>query len=114
MARGQYVLLAGKCDINPKMMPAELNHPRLRGRRHSKNRDVIFGTPERGRIALGRMDLCAGSCEILLGIDDVDHFFITHPAQSRCDNIQGSLLLHSREITELQTVAFERQSSSTI
>ena len=48
MTRRQHVLFTGKCEVDPKVVSAELNHPRLRSGRRPKNRNVVFGAAEAG------------------------------------------------------------------
>src|SRR5262245_21642525 len=95
-------------------MPAELNHPRLRRRGCSKNSDVILGAPEAGGIVLSRVKLNAGSREHLLGIDNIDDFLVSHPAQRRSHQVQRRPLLDRRQIAKLHTIALERQADGAV
>src|SRR5215510_9739137 len=114
MAWRQHILFTGKREVDSKVVPTELNHPRLHGGRRPKNRNVVLGAAKPGGIVLSRMSLGTRTREILLRVDNMDHFLITRPAQRRSNEIQRCLLLDRRQITKPQTIAFERQPGRTV
>ncbi len=99
VAGRERAVLADKGYVQPEMVPAELNHPRLRGRRLAEKGNVIFIAAER-RPATRRL-------QQLIGLDDLIDFFVALRTQRRRQHRHGGVLLRLGEIAHAQTGASE-------
>src|ERR1022692_3116601 len=115
-AGGHHAVGADNRDVDGKMMPAKLNHPRLGRRRGSEERHIVLiesepnasanpaGTPA-SLSATGPS--AAGILQHLVTVHDVGDLLVALTAQGRGDQRKGRLALPRRHVAEAQAISLK-------